>query len=758
MNKKKFAVWLLFLIPAAGGWFFFPVKPDLYRNAYFSSVVYDRNGVLLSMATAKDEIYRVYTPLSDISQDLIKAVLLYEDRYYYYHFGFNPFSVLRSAWTMAFGGRKMGASTITMQLARAVYGLNTSNICGKIKQIVYAVVIEAYYSKKEILEAYLNVAPYGHNIEGVGAASLIYFHTEAKKLSVQQAMVLAVIPQNPVLRAPDTARGIERVLEAENYLAEKWKRNGNKDTKSVFLPLKVYKMSEIPFKAPHWSRRMMKDNSGNIRTSLDYGLQKELEKIFYEYIKSKRIKGVKNGAVLLKNFRTGETLAYIGSISFFDDAVQGQVDGVDSLRSPGSVLKPFIYALAMDYGIIHPMSLLKDIPRNYGVYSPENFDRHYKGAVSATDALNSSRNVPAVELLLALPDNAFYRMLQKAGIRRLKSADFYGLALALGGAEITLENAVDLYAMLGNLGVYRDNQRMLSPESAFLTVDMLSKNPFEQKLSRYIKKDEKDIPVAWKTGTSYSYKDAWTAGLFGDFALGVWIGNFDGEPNHSFVGRTMAAPLFFKIVDYMKRRYPMESRDIALPYGLNLQQVDICDGTFDIAGKYCPYSFKSWIIPLKSPIKVSDIHRLLPVMIDSGKRACRYEKGKTILKVFEVWPSDLAAVFKRLGIHKNSPPPFAKDCLDEEIVYYGKKPEIIYPVAGLEYMIDVDAGSVNIPFKATIDNDASTVFWFVDDAYVGKSLKNEMFSWSAKPGDFVLTAVDDLGRNSTAKIVVRSAK
>jgi len=757
LNKKKFAV-LFFLLFSVAGWYFFPAKPDLYRNAYFSPVVYDRHGVLLSIATAKDEIYRVYTPLKDISRDLIKAVLLYEDKYYYYHFGFNPLSVLRSAWSTVTGVRKMGASTITMQLARAVYGLNTSNICGKIKQIFYSVVIETYYSKNEILEAYLNIAPYGHNIEGVGAASLIYFHIDAKRLSVQQSLILAVIPQNPVLRAPDTEKGVKRVFEAENYLAQKWKNEGNKGTEAVFLPLKVYKMSEIPFRAPHWSRRMMKDSGGNIHTSLDYRLQKELEKILSDYVKSKKIKGVRNGAVLLKNFRTGETLAYIGSVSFFDDSVQGQVDGVDSLRSPGSVLKPFIYALAMDYGIIHPMSLLKDIPRNYGVYSPENFDRHYKGAVSATDALNSSRNVPAVELLLALPDNAFYRMLQKAGIRKLKSADFYGLALALGGAEITLENAVDLYAMLGNLGVYRDKQRMLSKESAFLTVDMLSKNPFEQKLSRYIKKDEKDIPVAWKTGTSYSYKDAWTAGLFGDFALGVWIGNFDGEPNHSFVGRTMAAPLFFKIVDYMKRRYPMESREIALPYGLNLQQVDICDGTFDIAGKYCPYSFKSWIIPLKSPIKVSDIHRLLPVMIDGGKRACRYEKGKTILKVFEVWPSDLAAVFKRLGIHKNSPPPFAKDCLDEEEIYYGKKPEIVYPVVGLDYMISTDDGSENIPFKATIDNDASTVFWFVNDAYVGKSLKNEIFSWPAKTGDFVLTAVDDLGRNSTAKITVRSSK
>lgn len=706
------------------------------------------------MTLAKDDCYRVFSNLDDISDNLKKAVILYEDRYFYYHFGFNPFALTKAAFYTAMKKRRMGASTITMQLARSVYKIDTTTVFGKINQIEKALRIEYHYSKKEILEAYLNLVPYGHNIEGAGAASLIYFKKEAKNLTLPEALALAVIPQNPNDRTPTNENGLKEMEKARYRLSLMWKEKGYDFIDTANMKINVYKINDLPFLSPHYVQRQifLNKDKNNIKTSLDIYLQKDIENIVSSYLDRNKNKKVNNSAVLLKNYKTNETVVYVGSANFFDNSILGQVDGITAYRSPGSAMKPFIYALGIEGGIIHPMSLMKDIPKQFGIYSPENFERGFMGAISATESLVESRNVPAVDLLLKLPKSSFYNLLKSTGLKNLKSEDFYGLALALGGFEIDMERIVDLYSMLANLGEFKDGQRMISKESAFLTINMLEKNKDIDENPEYIR--QKRHKIAFKTGTSYSYKDAWTFGIFGDYVLGVWIGNFDGEPNPAFVGRKMATPLFFEIARYLMKNKDFVDYDFA-PELLNLKEVDICEDTFDLAGAFCKKTVKSLIIPMKSPIKVSKIHREIPIDIKTGKRACIHENGKTVLKIYEIWPSDIVKIFENRGIYKKSPPPFLKDCLIEDTIHMGQPPEIIYPTLNLKYMVDKkDFDKTKIPFMARISNDAKKIFWFVNNSYIGEAKKDEPLLWKASLGIFDITAVDDFGRQATVKINV----
>ncbi len=718
---------------------------------HFSKVIYDKNDNLLRFTLSSDGYYRVFTKIEDIPDTMKQALMLYEDRAFYNHFGFNPFSMIRAGIEMIFGSRKMGASTITMQLARLVYKLDTTSILGKLNQVLKAILIEIHYSKDEILEGYFNLAPYGHNIEGLGSASLIYFHKKPNKLTLPESLALAVIPQNPVKRTPTNDKGLKNMEEARLRLADIWIEEDKpfKDRAKLRISFKTIK--DIPFKAPHFVNEIILENklNDNIKTSLDLRLQEKIEDIVSGYIKRNSSYDVKNAAILLIDYQKMEVVSYIGSNNFFDDGIEGQVNGITALRSPGSLMKSFVYGMAIDEGLIHPMSLVKDIPKQFGVYTPENFDRKFMGALSATDALILSRNVPAVDLLLKLKKSSFYNILKEINVPKLKSEDYYGLALALGGFEISLKSTVELYAMLANLGEYREigsenKKRFLSKEAAYLTLNMLYKSGDINEVSNFIKKKKQKI--AWKTGTSYGFKDAWTVGIFGKYVLGVWIGNFDGKPNPAFVGRSMATPLFFEILRYMEKFEDFEDDEI-WDNSLNLKEVDACLDTFDIASALCKRKVKSYVIPMKSPIKVSDIYRQIPININTGLRSCYHKKGETVLKTYEIWPSDIALTFEKTGIHKVKPPKFEKDCLIDEVQYMGKAPEIIFPTRNLIYTIN-PYKQEEIPFKANVDNDANKLFWFVNQDFVGTSLKNEALMWKAKVGKYIVTVTDDMGRKS----------
>ncbi len=611
-------------------------KPKLADRYTSSIAVYDAQGKLLRLTLAADDRYRHWVPLDQIAPEVVEAFLLQEDRWFYRHPGVNPLALARGAWrTYAESGPRQGGSTITMQLARLMYQRNTRSIGGKLKQIGHAIALELMYSKREILEAYLNLVPYGANVEGVAAASLIHFGKPTHALALPEALTLAVIPQSPARRAMGRAP-VDALVGARLRLFERWRaRHPDAEPQRglMSLTLNLRGTADLPFLAPHAVNSLLaRDASGGlreIRATLDLRLQRTLERQVRHYVERNRRIGIENATAMLVDYRSMEVRAVVGSADFFNNAIGGQVNGTLAKRSPGSTLKPFIYALAMDQGLIHPLSVLKDAPVAFGPFSPENFDGGFVGPISARDALIRSRNVPAVRLASQLSAPSLYDFLKSAGVARLAPEKHYGLALALGGGDTTMEELATLYGVLANRGAWRplrgrstdlesQGVQLLSEEASFMTLEMLRGNPRPEGVMMGARMN---VPVAWKTGTSWGFRDAWSTGIFGPYVLVVWVGNFGGEGNPAFVGVRAAAPLFFQIIDAIAA----EHHDLSEPLfrtPSKLVRVEVCAASGDLPNAYCPLRAMTWFIPGKSPIRVSDVHRAMTMDTRTGRVAC----------------------------------------------------------------------------------------------------------------------------------------
>ena len=505
-----------------------------------------------------DDKYRLFVPFEKIPETAKQALLLYEDRGFYYHPGVNPLSIGRALWDMAGGGRKRGASTITMQLARIVYNIDSSKIGGKALQILRALQIEMFYGKDEILEAYFNLAPYGGNIEGIGAAARVYFHVRPGDLTRAQALALTAVPQNPVRRNPlggpdfhEARRRMHDILLKESDVEAE--RPVRFSLSAGEAPLRVYGPSALPFAAPHLSGELLplSREGAPVRTFVDRNAQAVLERALTGFAARGRRYGLDNASALLIHWPTMEVRALAGSADFFRADISGQVDGTRARRSPGSTLKPFIYAMALDQGLIHPQTLLADSPRSFGGYDPENFDRVFRGPLPAQEALRASRNIPAITLASELRPG-LYGFLRRAGVELPFDEEHYGLSLVLGGAEVTMRELGGLYAMLANKGVWRQIRLfagqdlksavpLLSPEAAIVALRMLEDGV------HFVRSGSGPVPLRFKTGTSNGFRDAWTAGVVGPYVLVVWAGNFDNTQNPLLVGGEVAAPLFTDI-------------------------------------------------------------------------------------------------------------------------------------------------------------------------------------------------------------------
>lgn len=739
--------------------------PPLAEQAPHSMAIHARGGELLRLSLASDEQYRLWVPLDRMAPALPEAVLLYEDRWFRWHPGVNPFALLRSAFATWVGGDRQGGSTITMQLARRLYRIDSRSIPGKLEQIGAALWLEARYSKRAILEAYLNLAPYGGNIEGAGAASLVYFHKRVQELALPEALALAVIPQNPrrrmaAVRASASSMHAvpDELLQARERLWRIWlarHENAARYAADLRLPLKVHPASALPFRAPHFTDALLAaGRTGELRASIDLRMQDTVERMIRQTLERQRGIGIRNAAALLVDASTMEIEALVGSADWFDADIDGQVDGTAAKRSPGSTLKPFVYALALDQGVLHPLTVLKDAPTAFGPFSPENFDGRFVGPISAQDALVRSRNVPAVSVAARLASPNFYEFLQRAGIARLASEAHYGLALSLGGGEVTMEELARLYAMLANRGLLRPlsrlaasgvpseaGTRLLSEEAAFITLDMLRRNP------RPDTHAPARVPVAWKTGTSWGFRDAWAAGVFGRHVLVVWIGNFDGSSNPAFVGVQAAAPLFFRIVDGL-RSQQLDPGEIAFGAPANLARVEVCAASGDLPNAWCPQRETTWFIPGVSPIRVSTLHR--PVYIDTrtGRAVCT-EGANMRREIHEFWPSDLQRLFREAGMPRRQPPvlPDCADAVDADA------PQIVSPLRGVTYTQRLSRPE---PIALRANRGAGgTVFWFDDQAYLGRADAGSGLVWSpARAGRHVLRAVDERGRADAREVVV----
>ena len=652
--------------------------PPLGQGIPFSRLLCAEDGQMLRLTLAWDGQYRLWTPLEDIAPQAKDALLLKEDQYFYLHPGFNLSALLRATWSTYVRQQRQGGSTLTMQLARQLYHINTRTIPGKIHQIGCALWLEARYSKDDIFEAYCNLAPMGANIQGLGAAAHIYFNKPASRLSLAEGLALAVMPQNPAKRYQFN----REQQQARQRLTQAWLRLHPKD-EVLLSPLLQSDLQgrtrqQLPFTAPHFCDFVLKQlqnrSQQRITTTLDLELQQMTEELVHRYVETNQNRGIVNAAVLLVDNQTMAVKALVGSANFFDHSLQGQVNGVLAKRSPGSTLKPFLYGLALDQGLIHSRSIVRDLPTNFGSYQPENFDGRFSGPISAEEALIRSRNVPAIALANRLTSPTLYGLLETAGITGLRSKNYYGLSLVLGGGELSMAELIRLYGIFANKGRLRplrytrtepmvQEQSLLSPEASFIVRQMLLGNPRPtgEGAPTIPEGSRKHWPIAWKTGTSWGFHDAWSVGLIGDYLLGVWIGNFNGSGNQSFVGRKAAAPLFFQLADALELSRGLEKQTKQqIPPGVI--QVDVCQASGELPNRWCPRTVPAWFIPGKSPIHLSRLHR--PVMVDrrTGEAVCPPYDNRHEQQIFAFWPSEMELLFAQAGLPRKRPPQPPENC------------------------------------------------------------------------------------------------
>ena len=538
-----FAVWVVSLGPL-----------PLAQARQVSTTVVDRNGKLLRAYAMLDGRWRLPVDAkSNVDPGYLKLLLAYEDRRFRSHAGVDPFALGRAALQLVTRGHIVsGGSTITMQLARLMEPRRERSVYAKLRQMVRAIEIERQLTKDQILDLYLALAPYGGNLEGIRAASIAYFGKEPKRLSLAEAALLVALPQSPETRRldryPDVAhaardRVLDRMVEDGRVSAE-----DAAQAKAVPVP-RLRK--PMPILAPHSADQAISTvkDAPLIRLTLDSGLQKNLEALA-------RDRAIALGpnisvAIIAVDNDSGDVLARVGSPDYFDDRRAGQVDMTRAVRSPGSTLKPFIYGLAFEDGFVHPESLIDDRPIRFGSYAPENFDMTFQGTVPVRKALQMSLNVPAIALLDRVGASRLSSRLKQAGANLVLPKDEApGLAMGLGGVGITLQDLVQLYGGLARLGSTRplreimnaneptrESLRLMDPVAAWQVANVLIGTPPPENAVHN--------RIAFKTGTSYGYRDAWSIGFDGRITIGVWVGRPDGAPAPGIVGRTAAAPILF---------------------------------------------------------------------------------------------------------------------------------------------------------------------------------------------------------------------
>jgi penicillin-binding protein 1C len=527
--------------------------PPLGEALAFSTVVVDRDGKLLRPYATPDGRWRMPATRENVDPRFLQLLLAYEDKRFHAHPGIDPYALGRAFAQLVTHGRIVsGASTLTMQVARLLEPRAGRSFNAKLHQMLRAVEIERALSKDEILALYLSLAPYGGNLEGVRAASLAYFGKEPRRLTLGQAAMLVALPQSPERRRPD--RSSRAVREARDRVLERAAAAG-------IFPLDEIERAKrepvpdarrpMPILAPHAADAAVAAAPGrNLhRLTIDAALQTSLEELARE--RARALGSDISVAILAVEHASGDVLARVASADYFDTRRAGQVDMTSAVRSPGSTLKPFIYGLGFEDGLIHPETLIEDRPIRFGAYAPENFDLNFQGTVTVRRALRLSLNVPAVAVLDRVGANRFAARLEQAGGSfALPPNEVPGLAIGLGGVGVTLNDLVALYAGLARLGTTvplmerrasgdepAAARLLLDPTAAWYVGTILLGTPPPENAA--------GGRIAFKTGTSYGYRDAWAAGFDGKRTIGVWVGRPDGAPVSGLVGRVAAAPILF---------------------------------------------------------------------------------------------------------------------------------------------------------------------------------------------------------------------
>ncbi|WP_242134225.1 penicillin-binding protein 1C [Aestuariivivens marinum] len=771
-HKIKSTVIAVFLIT-----YYFCLPTQLFNDPT-ATIITSKNNELLGAQIAKDGQWRF--PYNDSIPEKFKTCILqFEDEYFYKHTGFNPISIIKALkQNLKSGTVKRGGSTITQQVIRLSRKGQERTYFEKFIELILATRLELKTSKDNILAYYSSNAPFGGNVVGLDAASWRYFNRDPYHLSWAESATLAVLPNAPSLIFP--GKNQERLLQKRNSLLKKLLEHTILDTLTYelaiaeTLPQKPFPLPQI---APHLLQKITKTHSGKrVQTTLDPHLQKQVNQIVKNQYNQLKQNEIHNAAVLVLDVRTRQVLAYVGNAPT-DKAHQKDVDIMDKPRSTGSILKPLLYTALLDAGDILPNTLVADTPSQFGNYHPENYNNTYDGAVTASRALSRSLNVPAVKMLQQFGLDRFYHYLKQLHLKDLTyHANHYGLSLILGGAESNLWDLCKSYAALSSTlnhysetsSEYFENEFCEPIVLASETIDFGNKS--QEKILydaasiyltyeslKEVNRPEGDDhweffdsskQIAWKTGTSFGFRDAWAIGTTKDYVVGVWTGNADGEGRPGLVGIEAAAPMLFDVFDVLPN-----SDWFAKPFDA-MQQVTICKQSGHRASPHCHDTEERFI--QNSGLKTKPCPYHILVHLDKTEQyrvntSCESLSNITH-KPWFVLPPLMAHYYKSKNPFYKPLPKFRNDCLGDNDIAIA----FIYPKEDNTIFLPKDfGGNTNeLIVKIAHSKPKGTVFWYLDERYMGSTKDIHELAIKPSHGEHSITVVDAFGNEAKRKITI----
>ena len=715
MSRRK-VVLLIVLEVLLAGWLCCLPK-DLFKGTTYATVVTDRKGELLGARIAGDQQWR-FPPCDTVPERFARALVQFEDRHFRWHPGVNPVALSRAfADNLRAGHVVSGGSTLTMQVIRLSRNRERT-IRQKLIEAVLATRLEFRYSKDEILALYASHAPFGGNVVGLEAAAWRYFGRPPGELSWAESATLAVLPNAPASIHPGKAR--EQLLAKRNRLLERLHQRGYLDASTLESAL-AEPLPDAPYPLPNLARHYVEQQPRGVEThtTIDISLQRQVEDATTRWSDELAMTGTADLAAVILDIRTGETIAYVGNASPLRARTGSEVDIASAPRSTGSILKPFLYCAALQDGTILPRTLLRDTPVNLNGFTPQNFDLQFHGAVPAAEALARSLNVPAVHLLRAYGPPRFLNVLREAGLSTLqRDASYYGLSLILGGGEGTLADITHAYAGmvrsydgLDTDSPFRDRLALWYTFEALKEVNR--PDEIDWKLIRSVRK------AAWKTGTSYGSRDAWAVGVTPDYAVGVWCGNADGHGVAGMTGAKTAGPVLFDLLNLLPPS--ADWFEEPLEGGVWL---DVCKESGMLRSQDCP-----------------DYERVLLPAQAQESEVCPYHKDGT----FRLPPA-------MEWYYKSYHPEYEVRPVTRDVA----RMEFLYPESGAVLTLprQLDGSEGGAVFQAVHRDPAATLYWHLDDSYLGETRIIHQMRLSPAPGKHTVTVVDGDGNSVSVGFTV----
>lgn len=737
--------------------FIFPL-PD---KVEYSTIITDNKGEVIHAFLTRDEKWRMKTELDEISPLLRKTIIQKEDKYFYQHFGINPIALVRAFFMNVFTGRRTsGASTITMQVARALEPKKRT-IGNKLAEMFRALQLELKYNKDEILQLYLNMVPYGGNIEGVKSASVLYFGKSPNHLSLAEITALSIIPNRPSSLV--IGKNNDEIIKQRNkWLTRFAKENifSSKEIEDAMAePLNAKRLT-VPKLAPHLSNKLKQRSNNIIETNLELNTQFKVEKLVENYIRIQRLRKIQNAAVIIIDNETHKVITYVGSADFNDTTDGGQVNGAAAVREPGSTLKPLAYGLCFDEGLLTPKKIINDVPVNFAGYAPENYDKKFNGTVSVEYALEHSLNIPAVKAFNVLGKEKMIEKLSTLGFKQIQEKQkALGLSLILGGCGTTLEQLTSMYSCFANEGLYfkpsfikADSifqpKRILSADASYMISDILSRInrpdfPMQWDATAHLPQ------IAWKTGTSYGRRDAWSIGYNKKFTVGVWLGNFSGVGVAHLSGAEVATPLLFRIFNTLD--YDADRARFTAPK--DLEQRKVCSETGMPPAEHCSNIVLDYFISGISSTQTCNNFSEITVSANEKISYCKSCEPLTGIKKkgYKLIAADLQNWMQVNNIAYGSIPPHNPAC---EKIFTEGSPQITSPVNGTEYLIS-KKNPEPLQLLCKTGNDVSRIYWYINNRFYKVSDVGGKQFFIPNEGLVKISCTDDKGRNRDIKITVK---